>query len=154
MVWLADTGPPGTFMNISTAGDLLFHISKAKIVPYNDSEKFKRFNNKQIKIEVVLHLDLRPDSWSAPDCQLLLVENKTNNIMGRDILRKLGITLTASKNAGKKEIHITDTSAESNIIKWILKQYPKLCKRLGKPKKRKLNDAIHKNKNLMQSMDQ
>ena len=60
--------------------------------------------------------------------------NKSNNIIGRDILRKLGITLTASKNTGKKALQISDTSIESNIIKWILKKYPKLCTRLGKSK--------------------
>ena len=54
--------------------------------------------------------------------------------MGRDILRKLGITLTASKNSGKKVLQISDTSKESNLIKWILKNYPKLCTRFGKSK--------------------
>ena len=124
IVWLADAGSPRTFMNKETANELLLHISKAKIVPYKEKEKFKCFNNKQIKIEEVLHLDLKSGSWNAPDCQILLVENKTNNIMGRDILRKLEITLTASKNAGKKILQISDTSKESNIIKWILKKYP------------------------------
>ena len=117
IVWLADTGSPRTFMNKETANELLLHISKAKIVPYKEQEKFKCFNNKQIKIEGVLHLDLKSGSWNAPDCQILLVENKTNNIMGRDILRKLGIFLTASKNTGKKVLQISDTSLESNIIK-------------------------------------
>ena len=44
-------------------------------------------------------------------------KNKTNNIMVRDILRKLEITLTASKKAGKKKLRTTDTSKESNIKK-------------------------------------
>ena len=60
------------------------------------------FNNKQIKVEGVLHLDHKSGSWNAPDCQILMVKNKTNNIMGWDILRKLGITLTASENTDKK----------------------------------------------------
>ena len=47
-------------------------------------------------------MDLKSGSWNAPDCQILLFENKTNNTMGRDILRKLGITLTASKNTDKR----------------------------------------------------
>ena len=134
IVWLADTGSPRTFMNKETANELLLHISKARIVPYKEQENFKCFNNKQIKIEGVLQLDLKSGSWSAPDCQILLVENKTNNIMGRDILRKLGITLTANKNTGKKVLQIYDTPIESNIKKWILKKYPKLCTRLGKSK--------------------
>ena len=59
IVWLADTGSPRTFMNKETAIELHLHISKAKIVPYKEQEKFKCFNNKQIKIEGVLHLDLK-----------------------------------------------------------------------------------------------
>ena len=51
IVWLADTGSPRTFMNKETANELLLHISKAKIVPYKEQEKFKCFNNKQMKIE-------------------------------------------------------------------------------------------------------
>ena len=129
IVWLADTGSQRTFMNIKTANDLLLHICKTKVVLYKEQEKFKCFNNKQIKIEGVLHLYLNSGSWNTPDCKILLVEKKTNNIMGRDILRKLGITLTTSKNTGKKVLHITDTSIEANIIKWILKKYPNLCTR-------------------------
>ena len=132
-------------MNKETANELLLHFSKAKIVPYKEHEKFKCFNNKQIKIEGVLHLDLKSGSWNAPDCQILLVENKTNNIMGRNILRKLGITLTASKNTGKKILQISDTSIESNIIKWILKKYPKLCTRLGKSKNHMAKPTMKEN---------
>ena len=79
-------------------------------------------------------MDLSSGSWFAPDCKILLVDNKTNNIMGRDTLRRLGITLTARKNEGKKILHITDNTTKTNIIKWILKKYPNLCTRLGKSK--------------------
>ena len=86
IVWLADTASPSTFMNITTANNLLLHNNKSKIVPYKEPEKIKCFNNKLIKIEGVLHLDLKSGSYNAPGCQNLLVENKTNNIMGGDIL--------------------------------------------------------------------
>ena len=146
IVWLADTGSPRTFMNKELANELLLHISKAKIVPYKEQqEKFKCFNNKQIKTEGVLHLDLESGTWNAPDCQILLVENKMNNIMGRDNLRKLETTLTASKNTGKKVLQISNTSKESNIIKWILKKYPKLCTRLGKSKNHMATPTMKKN---------
>ena len=134
IVWLADTGSPKTFMNINTARDLLHYITKAKIVPYKEQEKFKCFNNKEIKIVGVLQMDPSSGSWNPPDCRILLVDNKTNNIVGRDILRKLGITLTASKKQGKKILHNSDTTTETNIIKWIPKKYPNLCTRLGKSK--------------------
>ena len=97
IVWLADTGSPRTFMNITTANNLLLHITKAKKVPYKEPEKFKCFNTKKIKIEGVLYMDLKKRIKNAPNCQILLVVNKTNNIIGRDILRKLGIIHTAKK---------------------------------------------------------
>ena len=132
--WLADTGSPKSFMNVATAKEVLQHLQSAKILPYKDRERFRCFNNKEIKIVGVLQMDLSSGSWFAPECKILLVDNKTNNIMGRDNLRKLGITLTARKNEGKKMLHITDNTTETKIIKWILKKYPKLCTRLGKSK--------------------
>ena len=54
--------------------------------------------------------------------------------MGRDILRKLGIHLSASKPIGKTVGLISDTAIEQNIIKWIFKKYPHLCTRLGRSK--------------------
>ena len=62
IVWLADTCSPRTFMIKETAYELLLHISNAKIVPYKEQDKLKCFNNKQIKIEGVLHLDLKSGS--------------------------------------------------------------------------------------------
>ena len=145
IAWLADTGSPKTFMNMNTTKDLLLQIKKARIVPYKEQEKFKCFNNKEIKIVGVLQMDLSSGSWFAPDCKILLVDNKTNNIMGRDTLRRLGITLTARKNEGKKILHITDNTTETNIIKWILKKYPNLCTRLGKSKNQIAKPTLKEN---------
>ena len=50
----------------------------------------------------VLIIDLKSGSWTAKACRVLIVNNKTNNIMGRALLSKLGITLNATKNTGKK----------------------------------------------------
>ena len=63
--------------------------------------------------------------------------------MGRDILRKIGITLTASSQ-------ISDTSIESNIIKWILKKYPKLCTRLRKSENHIAKPTMKENFNSIQ----
>ena len=127
------------------ANDLLLLIEKAKIIPYNQGENFKCFNNKQIQIEGVLQIDLRSGSCNAPDCQILLVENKTHNIMGRDTLRKPGITCKQYKNSGKKILHITDTTTESNIMKWILKKHPNLCTRLEKSKNHMAKPTMKEN---------
>ena len=54
--------------------------------------------------------------------------------MGRDILTKLGITLSAQKKPGKTINIITNIQMEKNIIKWIFLKYPHLCTRLGRSK--------------------
>ena len=79
-------------------------------------------------------MDIKSGSWNATNCHLLLVESKTQNIMGSGILLKLGITLTANKNSGKRILHFTESIAETNIIKCTLPKYTQLCTRFGKSK--------------------
>ena len=79
----------------------------------------------------MLSLELNSGSWTAKDCKVLIVENRTNNIMGRDILTKLGITLSAQKKPGKTINLISNIQTEKNIIKWIFHKYPHLCTRCG-----------------------
>ena len=59
IVWLADTCSPRTFMNKETANELILCISKAKIVPYKEQEKFKCFNNKQIKMTQYIKTNIK-----------------------------------------------------------------------------------------------
>ena len=66
---------------------------------------------------------------------MLIVNNKTNNIIGRDLLAKLRITLNATKNTGKNVNLISQFQTEKNIIKWVFQKYPHLCTRLGRSKK-------------------
>ena len=79
----------------------------------------------------MLIIDIQSGSWTAKSCKVLIVKNKTNNIMGRDLLSKLGITLNASKNTGKPIIFISNLQTEKNIIKSVFQKYPHLCTRLG-----------------------
>ena len=87
-----------------------------------------------MKITGVLHITLKSGSWSAKNCNILLMNNLPQNVMGRDILQQLGIHLTATKPIGKTIGQISDSSTEQNIIKWIFKKYPHLCTRLGRSK--------------------
>ena len=79
-------------------------------------------------------MELKSGSWNAKNCRILVVDNKTNNIMGRDVLAKLGITLKAEKPHGKQVHTILNIQTEKNIIKWIFQKYPHLCTRLGRSK--------------------
>ena len=63
----------------------------------------------------------------------MIVEKQTNNIMGRDILTKLGITLNANKKPGKKIIHFLN-SMRRKTKKMDNHKYPHLCTRLERSK--------------------
>ena len=62
------------------------------------------------------------------------MDNKTNNIMGRDLQAKLRIKFNAHKQQGKQSLHIVNIQEEKNIIKWIFQKYPHLCTRIGRSK--------------------
>ena len=126
----ADTGSPRSFINTQKALEISNKIDNAKIHPYNEETKYRCFNNNDIAIKGVLHMELKSGSWNAKNCKILIVDNKTNNIMGRDVLAKLGITLKAEKPHGKQIHTILNIQTEKNIIKWIFQKYPPLCTRL------------------------
>ena len=67
---------------------------------------------------------------------ILVVGHKTNNLMGRDVLHKLGNTLRQKSNnsPGNNNNSISSIETEQNIIKWKYNKYPLLCTRLGKSK--------------------
>ena len=81
-----------------------------------------------------MNLTLQSESWTAKNCRILVVGHKINNLMRRDILQKLGITLQQKTNQspGNKIDSISSIETEKNIIKWIYKKYPHLLTRLGK----------------------
>ena len=45
--------------------ELLDKINNAEIHTYKDDTKYRRFNNNDIEIKGVLHLDLQSGSWTA-----------------------------------------------------------------------------------------
>ena len=73
--------------------------------------------------------------------------------MGRDILAKLGLTLTQQQtNKGKKILNINGNNIEKNITKWIFKKYPHLCIRLGRSKNHIAKSILEKEKIPTQRM--
>ena len=132
--WLADTGSPRSFIQYSKAQEIVDIYPESKITNFKEKTRYKCFNNQEIKILGVLQLTHKSGAWTARNCNILLVNNLPQNVMGRDILRQLGIQLTATKPTGKTIGLISDISTEQNIIKWIFKKYPHLCTRLGRSK--------------------
>ena len=90
--WLADNRSLRSFIDIHTAEDIV-QKREAQIEKYNGQMKFKCFNNKDIPIVGRLHMDLSSGLSKPANCNVLVVQLKSQNIMGRDILAKLGLTL-------------------------------------------------------------
>ena len=113
--WLADTGSPRSFINQYTAKKLMSNNSKIKIERYNENKRYSCFNNKEIKIKGVIHMDITSGKWIAKKCQILKVEQNTTNLMGRDMLPKLGINLQQTKQQGRQIHHISDVQTEKTL---------------------------------------
>ena len=110
--WLADTGSPRSFINQSTAKRLTTNCQNIKIEKYDNNKRYKCFNNKEIKIKGAIHMDITSGDWLAKKCQILSVEQNATNLMGRDILPKLGISLQQTKHQGRHINHFSDVQTE------------------------------------------
>ena len=110
--WLNDTGSPRSLINTHKAMELSKKIPNAAIHSHKEYTKYRCFNNNNIQIRGVFHLDIKSGSWSAKQCKVLIVENKTNNIMGRELLAKLSITLNANNPKGKQTLQLFNIQTE------------------------------------------
>ena len=119
---------------------------------YTSQTKYKCFNNNNIKIEGEMNLTLQSGSWTAQNCKILVVVHKTNNLMDKDVLQKLGISLhqKPNKSPGNQINSISSIETEKNIIKWIYNKYPYLCTRLGKSKNHVTKSVFKQNHSPIQ----
>ena len=113
--WLADTGSRRSFINQSTAKKLMSNNPNIKIERYNEYKRYRCFNNKEIKIKGVIHMDITSGNWIVKKCQILIVEQNTTNLMGRDMLPKLGISLQQTKQQGRQIHHISDIQTKKTL---------------------------------------
>ena len=132
--WLADTGSPRSLMNIDTAQKLLANGKTAIRHPNKTIGELRCFNNKKIDIIGTIQVDITSGSSNAKNCTILLVNNNTINIMGRNIKDQLGLqlTMTTTNKVEKNLFNISNT--HQRIYKWIFNKYPHLCTRLGRSK--------------------
>ena len=131
--WLGDTGSPRSFMNIQTAQNLLVDNNTKIQKPNKALGEFRCFNNNKINILGTIQVDITSGTSTAKNCKILLVDTNTINIMGRDVMEKLGLrlTMTPPQQQGEKTIfNISNT--HQRISKWIFQKYPHLCTRLGR----------------------
>ena len=101
--WLADTGLPGSFINPTLANKVMTQNPNVKMEKYKENKRYRCFNNKEIKIKGVIHMDITFGSWCAKRCPILIVEQNTTNLMGRDVLPKLGISLQQTKQQEEQD---------------------------------------------------
>ena len=121
--------------------------SSTKIQPYTSQTKYRCFNTNTINSEGELIVTLQSGSWTAQNCRILVVGHKTNNLMGRDITQKLEISLQQKNNQSLCNIinSITIIESEKNIINWTYRNYPHLCRRLGKSKNHVVESIFKQN---------
>ena len=119
-------------MNIDTAQKLLAN-GKTKIKQPNKTiGEFRCFNNNKTDIIGTIQVDITSGSSNAKNCTILLVNNNTINIMGRDIMDQLGLRLTMTTiNKGENNLfNISNT--HQRISKRIFNKNP--CTRFGRSK--------------------
>ena len=92
-------------------------------------------------------MDITSGSWCAKRCPMLILEQNTTNLMGRDVLPKLGIRLQQKKQQGRQIHHFSDVETGKNIIKWVFEKYPHLCTRLGRSKNHIAKSLFRENHN-------
>ena len=85
-------------------------------------------------------MDLTSGNTTVHNCQILVVSQNTVNLIGRDILQKLGIELTF-KTSGEKTHNIYST--QNKIAKWIFQKHTHLCTRIGKSKNHIAKSTFH-----------
>ena len=78
-------------------------------------------------------MDITSGTSTAKNCTILLVDTNKINIMGRDIMDKLGLRLTMGTQQKERERNLLNiTNTHLRISKWIFQKYPHLCTRLGR----------------------
>ena len=99
--WLADTGSPRSFISRNTAQNLIPKLGNKIIKQDKNIGEFRCFNNNKIKVDYQIQLDLTSGNTTLHNCQILVVPQNTVNLLGKNILQKLGIELTF-KTSGEK----------------------------------------------------
>ena len=128
--WLADTGSPRSLICKTEAEKIIQMCKSAKWKrSTNGQTQYRCFNNIEIPITGIIQLNLRSGLREATNNEILVVNANTVNLMGRDILGKLGFTLSQNKGTNINNINM-DNRLEIKIIK----KFPHVCSRLGKSK--------------------
>ena len=81
-----------------------------------------------------------------------MVERNATNLMGRDVLQKIGVSLQQTKQQGRQIHHVLNIETGKKR-KWIFKKYPHLCTRLGRSKNYIAKSLFRENHNPNQQKE-
>ena len=130
--WMADSGSPRTFINTKTAYQLL--TTKAAVetgIP--SGTQFTYFNSTQkLGVSKALVCSFMSNKWQAKNARLLVVENNHGNIIGRDLLPLLGVTLKQLDAPAGNSICNVSIKNNQQIKELVAKDFNPLCTRIGK----------------------
>ena len=115
--WLADTGSPRSFITKDQANKIMEHNPKVKLQQYTSKTKYKCFNSNNIKIEGEINITLQSGSWTAQNCKILVVGHKTHNLLGRDVLQKIGISLQQKPNKSPDQATLRHPTLPREIMR-------------------------------------
>ena len=128
--WLADTGSPRSFICKAEAEIIIRKCKSAKWKETtNGQTQYRCFNNIEIPITGIIQINPRSGLREATNNEILVVNANTVNLMGQDILGKLGFTLSQNKGT-----HINNINLDNRPEIKIINKFPHLCTRLGKSK--------------------
>ena len=135
--WLANTGFPRSLVTLEKVKAITKSNASIVTQPCISRAQCKSFNNSNnIKIKGLINLELQSGSWSASTGQVSVVGHNTSNLMGRDILQKLVISVHQAQNPspGNHIYSVSNIEVEQNIIERVFSKYLHLFTRTGKSK--------------------
>ena len=139
--WLADTGSPRSFVCKTEAERILQHCKSAKWKhPTGCQTQYRFFNNIEIPITGIIQMNLRSGNREATNNEILVVDANTVNLLGRDIMGKLGFTLSQNKGT-----HINNINLDNTLQIKIINKFPHLCSHLGKSKNHIAKSTLKQN---------
>ena len=135
---LVDSGSVCTIVNKSLADTLVSECNKSYWVQSPEIHDLKTFSNDIIKIVGVINTSIKCNDWIATGVDVTVVEDGHRPIIGRDLFRKPGFSLTQLKQVANIDQN------QCLIKKQIAFDFPDLITRIGKSLKHSVKSTFHK----------
>ena len=130
-----DTGSPISFLNWTTAKQLLEGTKNIKFIPpekLNLSTQFVDYNKQSIQTLGALCASIRSAGWEVTDATFLVTERRARCILGLDLQGKLGIQTTQkSAQSRKSRFDVLLCEQPEDRKKQFYKPFPSLFDRKG-----------------------